>query len=144
MNTTILWGVLVILFLIIEASGPALVSLWFAFGALVALIFSYFFNNLFLEIAVFILVSALSIIFIRKLFTSKESNNTSSSYFGRLIDQVSIVDDIDHNGNFSLKVDGKIWTGKSDSQLFVGDKVRVIGLEGNKLILEPINHSSKV
>ena len=37
----IVWLALFVIMLVVEAAGPALVSIWFSFGALIALIISF-------------------------------------------------------------------------------------------------------
>ena len=59
---TLFWLVAVIVFVILEASTTALVSIWFAVGAAAALIASFFTQSLSVEAAVFAVVSAVALL----------------------------------------------------------------------------------
>ena len=60
---TLIWLGLVIVFLVVEAACPIhLVSIWFAAGSLVALLVSYFHGPLWLQIAVFLVVSGVLLV----------------------------------------------------------------------------------
>ena len=58
---TILWLALLIAFLVVEASTVTLISLWFAAGALAALIAALLHAQLWLQVVVFFAVSAGSV-----------------------------------------------------------------------------------
>ena len=55
---TILWLALLIAFLVVEASTVTLISLWFAGGALAALVAALLHAPLWLQVVVFFVVSA--------------------------------------------------------------------------------------
>lgn len=63
----IFWLVAFVLFLIIEAATASLASIWFALGALVALISTALGAPLWMQIAWFIVVSAVTLYFTRPL-----------------------------------------------------------------------------
>ena len=49
------------------------------------------------------------------------------------------IKDIDEKGNYILYLDGKHWLGKSEVPLNVGDKAKILKIEGIKLVLEREN-----
>ena len=58
---TILWLVAIVLFVAVEASTTALVSVWFAVGAAAAMVVSFFSVSLGLQLLVFAIVSAVAL-----------------------------------------------------------------------------------
>ena len=61
MNMTIFWLIAFILFVVGEAVTVGLVSIWFAVGSLGALLTAALGGGLWLQIAVFLILSALSL-----------------------------------------------------------------------------------
>ena len=61
------WLAVIILFLVIEMITVSLVSIWFVGGALAAFITSYFTENIWIEVAVFLAVSVVLLILLRPL-----------------------------------------------------------------------------
>ena len=66
-SMTAVWVVLMIVFLVVEGIVPGLVSIWFALGALAALISSMLGAQLWLQAVWFIVVSVLALIATRPL-----------------------------------------------------------------------------
>ena len=62
----IIWLVLVVLFIGVEIATVGLTSIWFAGGALAALLFSLLGLNIFWQIAIFVVVSAILLLFTRR------------------------------------------------------------------------------
>ena len=54
----VIWLIVMVLFLVVEGITVGLVSLWFALGALAALLVSLGVDNVWVQIAVFLVVSA--------------------------------------------------------------------------------------
>ena len=62
---SIVWLVLLIVFIAVEAATTTLVSIWFCAGAAVALLFSAFVPNAVAQTAVFLVVSLLCLVLMR-------------------------------------------------------------------------------
>lgn len=139
MNTTILWGLLAVIFFIIEAIIPGLVSIWFAVGSIFALVYSLFDSSLIFEIAIFIIVSISSMILLKKFSKNKFYENGED--FERIIGKIVKIREIDDSLNCRVYLDGKYWTIKFEGDLKVddlkvNDVVKVIGIEGNRLVVK--------
>ena len=71
----ILWLILLVGFLLVEAATVTMVSLWFAVGALVAMIASFWNAQMWLQVLLFLVVSGVMLILLRpmskKYFTPK-------------------------------------------------------------------------
>ncbi|WP_300330485.1 NfeD family protein [Fusobacterium sp.] len=129
------WFLVGIVFLIIEGVSFGLVSIWFALGAFVTM----FFNKLEMinQFYIFVTVSGLSLIFIRKLAMKFLKKN------GKELDRISgkevKIEKKSTRGNmkiYTVSLDGKYWDCISVDDLETGDVATVIKIEGNKLILE--------
>jgi len=139
----ILWLAALVVFLIGEGLTTALTSIWFAAGALVALIIVAIAPELiWLQIVVFIVVSGLALLFTRPLakryFNAKSMRATNAD---RVLDMTGVVkEEIDNlKGTGLVYVDGKDWTARStDGQIISKDAlVQIRRIEGVKLMVEP-------
>ena len=64
---SICWLVALVVLAVLEGVTVTLVSLWFALGALAALITSFFVDNIWIQFAVFLVVSLVTLLVIRPL-----------------------------------------------------------------------------
>jgi membrane protein implicated in regulation of membrane protease activity len=142
----IFWVILIILFAAIESITLGLTSLWFAFGALVGLIASLFNLNIYIQIAAFIAVSAVMLVYTRPiareyLKIGKVKTNTE----GLIGEEGIVVQDIERFKTGQIKVRGQIWTAKEieGHEVNVGSFVEVLEIEGVKLIVRKIEGGNK-
>lgn len=140
-----IWLSLIILFAIVEALTPAIVSIWFALGALLALIASALSAPVWLQITVFIIASALALILTRPLIKRKLNKNLIPTNADMLIGKTGVVvekiDNIEETG--SVKIQGKTWTARSEygEEILSGSRVVISKIEGVKLIVKLLNKS---
>ena len=131
-----IWILLFLIFLIIEVATVSLVSIWFCGGALAAMISTYFTDSLFAQILVFIIVSVLLLLILKPLFKNFRGKKEYTNY-GRVIGKTGIViKEISPDNYGQVKVDGSVWTAKSDKKIKEEEKVKVLDVEGVKLIVE--------
>ena len=141
----IFWIAMMVFFLIAEAVTANLVSLWFAAGALVALIPALAGGPLLAQIVVFTVVSAGTLALLRPLmkkYLSKKSdaktpeNPTNSD---RNIGELAICTERIDNaaGQGAVRLLGKEWTARTADGSVVeeGASVRVDSISGVKLIV---------
>lgn len=87
----ILWLVLAIIFLIIEALTVGLTTIWFAAGAAVALILSVFDFSVMTQVISFFVVSICLLVFTRKIFVEKLKTGAESTNIDALIGEIGQV-----------------------------------------------------
>ena len=138
---TAVWVVLMIGFLIVEGIAPGLVSIWFALGALAALISSLLGAQLWLQFVWFVVVSVLALIATRPLAKKYVNSRTQATNADMLIGQECIVTEtIDKlHGTGAVSVAGKVWTARADDpdRIIAKGSVAVIErIEGVKLIVK--------
>ena len=143
------WLVVFIVMVVIEIITLGLTTIWFAGGALVALIVSLFNAPLVAQIAVFIVVSVLLLIFTRpiaaKHFNKKMVATNVDSVPGEIgvvsvdIDNVMVEHQLSATGTVMIK--GMEWTARTESdevKIEKDTKVKVLRVEGVKVIVEPV------
>lgn len=139
-NMSIVWLALMVLLLILEAATAGLTSIWFALGALAALIASFFGGALWLQLVWFFAVSLLTLWLTRPLALKYLNNRRVATNADRVIGAEAVVtEDIDNiAGSGAVHVDGHEWTARSGSgaNIAKGAVVRVERIEGVKLIVD--------
>ena len=139
---SIYWLLLFILLLVIEVLTMGLTTIWFAGGALAAFLVSLVAGNILeLEVAVFIIVSVILLIFTRPLamryLNRKTTLTNADSVVGSIVRVTEPVNNILDQG--AAQAEGKVWTarGASDDLLFDEGELAVVQeIRGVKLILQ--------
>ena len=143
MNMPVIWLIAMVALLIIEAVVPGLISIWFALGALAALLSALLHAPLWLQIVWFLVVSIAALVLTRPLAVKYVNSRTQPTNADVLIGRECVVtEEIDDVlGTGAVTVSGKVWTartGKEGLRLMKGDRARVLRIEGVKLIVEPL------
>ena len=138
----IVWLVLLILFAAFEAATVGLTSIWFAAGALCALITSLFTDNIIIQLIVFLAVSLIALLLIRPLARKYLIPRRVATNAYRVIGAEGIVtqavDNLKATGQ--VQVSGQVWTARSqqeDVTIPAGERVRVLRIEGVKVFVTP-------
>ena len=139
-NMSIVWLVLMVLLLIVEALTAPLVCIWFALGALAALISALFGAAVWLQAVWFLAVSLLTLWLTRPLALKYLNNRKVATNADRVIGAEAVVtEEIDNiAGTGAVHVDGHEWSARSASggRLAKGSVVKVERIEGVKLIVD--------
>ncbi len=138
-NYMILWIIAVILFIILEITTVGLSSIWFAIGALFALIAAILKWSFFWQLIVFTAVSILTLIFTRPVLVKKMKLGNEKTNIDQLINATGIV--IEEIGEFHtglVKMNEQIWSAKSiNGEIIHKDQIVVVDhIEGVKLIVK--------
>ena len=139
---TIFWLGAFIVFAIGEAVTVGLVSVWFAVGALAALFAAALGAGLWLQIAVFLGVSALALALFKPLSSKFLKPKVSATNADRVIGSPALVTETIDNtqARGQVKVNGQIWSARSAQDVVIptGADVRVLRIEGVKVIVETV------
>lgn len=139
MTNSIAWFILLAVLILIEIITLGLTTIWFAGGALVAFIVSLFYDNLPLEIVLFLVVSLVLLYFtrpiVKKYFNSTRVKTNYAAVIGREALVTTTIDNINATG--LATVNGQEWTARSvDGTVIVkGTKVVVENISGVKLMV---------
>ena len=142
------WLALMIGFLVVEGISVGLVSVWFAFGALGGLIVSALDGELWLQITVFVVVSAVLLLALRPLSKKYLRPRITKTNVDSVIGSVGLVtEDVDNlAGKGQVKLGGMYWTARSESGecIPVGTKIQVCRIEGVKAFVSPAEEASVI
>lgn len=138
----IVWLAIFVVAIIIEATTTELVSIFFCFGSIVALIISFIPGaSWWVQLIVFIVVSGASLLGLRPLvhkYFNKEKRNTNVD---ELIGKKITILDLNKDNLYEAKVNGLVWrvtTVDEEEQLKENDKAEVVAISGNKLVVRKV------
>lgn len=137
----LIWLALAIVFGIVEAATLGLTSIWFAVGALAAMVCALCHAPLWLQIAVFVAVSAAAVWLTRKKAQALFNKEREKTNADRIIGHVGVVQEaIDNQLSTGIvKVEGSLWTARSVSgkPIPAGAEVVIRSIEGVKVLVTP-------
>ncbi len=143
-TASLIWLIAFVVLVVIEIITLGLTTIWFAGGAIIALIASLFGAPIWLQGTLFVVISVLLLVSTRpiamKHFNRKMVPTNVDSVPGE-IGVVSVdIDNIAATGTIMLK--GMEWTARTESdevKIPKGAKVKVLRVEGVKAIVEQIS-----
>ena len=139
----IIWLVIFVAMLVVESLGPTLVSVWFALGALVALIISFIPGVAWwIELIVFVVVSATALLALRPVFKHLLKRNIFKSNVDSMQGKRGYVsEDITYLVPGAVKLGDVKWSAVPQDKNTVyskGEVVEVVAVNGNKLIVKKV------
>lgn len=142
-GTIAFWVAALVVFLIVEAVTAGLVSIWFVFGSLVALICAALGAAVWLQIFWFVIVSVATLVLTRPLVKRYVDSRSVATNADRSIGRAAVVTERIDNlaATGAVKLDGVVWTARSTDDavaIETGERVTVRAIEGVKLIVERI------
>ena len=144
----IIWLGIMVVFLFMEANTVSLVSIWFAAGSLAALIASLFGAQLWLQITLFLVVSAASLACMRPLVRKYIKPKIVPTNTDALLQsQGYVTEDIDNlAAHGRVKLGAMEWTARSTNgdPIPQGTLVKVDKIEGVKAFVTPVEMKEKV
>ena len=145
----LIWFCLMLGFLIVEAvCAIHLVSMWFAAGALVAMLISFLGAPLWLQILLFLVVSSALVVllwpFIKKYLNPQLKKTNLDAIIGSIGIVTADIDNIQAVGQ--VKLGAMEWTARSTSGNAIpkGTKVKVDRIEGVKAFVSPVEIPAQV
>ena len=135
------WLAVVAVSLIVEFMSWDLTSIWFAVAGLISLILSAIDGIAWeVQLAVFIVISALLLIFVRKicrklLLKNMNTKTNVDAYAGKRSKLLKAIGTDENYGE--VRFNGVIWQAMSDSgeEIEAGTEVEVVRVEGNKMVV---------
>ena len=142
-NMSIVWVVIMVVFLVVEAATAGLTCIWFAIGALAALIAALFGAPIWLQLVWFFVVSVVTLYFTRPLVLKYVNSRSQPTNADMVIGKEALVTEAIDNveSACAVAVGGKVWTARSENgePIEVGSIVTVLRIEGVKLIVSAKN-----
>ena len=140
-SMSVIWLIAMVILLIVEAMVPGLISIWFAIGALAALISALFHAPVWLQLVWFFAISILTLVLtrplVKKYVNSRVTPTNADVVIGKDAVVTERIDNLHSQG--AVMLDGKVWTARTEKEqvtVEAGETVRVLRIEGVKLIVE--------
>ena len=137
------WLVIMLAMLVVEALVPGLVSIWFALGALAAMISASMQAPVWFQIFLFVTVTLVALLVTRPLVRKYVNAKTQPTNADRIIGKECMVreeiSNLQETG--AVFVEGKIWTARATDDALVipaGSVAVVERIEGVKAIVKAI------
>lgn len=136
------WFALIVLFVWVEAATVAMVSAWFALGALAAMIASLCGGELWLQLLLFVVVSTLFLLALRPLAKKYFTPKLAKTNIDSVIDSQGLVlEEIDNlAGQGRVKLGGMEWSARSTDGEKIPENtlVKVDRIEGVKVYVTAV------
>lgn len=128
--------------IVVEICTTALVSVWFAIGALAAMVAAALGASMSLQFSVFLALSILILALARPLAKRFLAPHVVPTNADRVLGMTAQVTETIENryGQGAVYVDGKTWSARSadGERIPQGQQVEVTAMEGVKLIVRPM------
>lgn len=144
--SAIVWLVLLILFIVVEAATVSMVSSWFAGGALIALLVSLIGGAVWLQMLVFFTVSivllALLRPMVRKFLKPRLVKTNADSLVGTTCRVIEDIDDMQGR----VQVGDVSWSARSQDggKIPAGTLVKILKIQGVKVYVEEVKKETEV
>ena len=143
--TTIVWLVLMVAFLIAEATTVQLICIWFAAGSLAALLVGLLGAELWLQILVFFTVSIVLFAMLwplaKKRFNPKRVATNADALIGKTC---LVTEDIDPLEGGRVKVGDVTWSAHCETEVPAGARVKILKIQGAKVLVEEVKKEVEV
>lgn len=144
----VFWVAAIIVFVIVEGSTINLVSIWFAIGSVFAVLVAAFGGGFWTQALVFLVVSAVALIFTRPIVKKYLKPDKVRTNADRVLDEIGIVTvPVDNmSGTGVVKIGGIEWTARSETDEVIaeGEQVRILRIEGVKVFVTPLKEKATV
>lgn len=139
----LIWLVLVIVFVVMELITLGLTSIWFAAGALVAGLAAMFGGPFWLQILLFIIVSAVLLAgtrgFAKRHLDNKLEKTNAEGLIGKTSIVIETIDNAASTGK--IRIGDVEWTARASNEMQVipkDTKVVIREIKGVKCMVEPV------
>ena len=141
----IIWLGLMIAFLAMEAATVKLISVWFAAGALAAMIVSLLGGQIWLQVLVFFTVSIVLFAMlwpvVRKRLKPRIVPTNADALVGRVC---TVTERIDPLEGGRVKVGDVTWRAHCEKEISAGTRVKILRIQGAKVIVEEVKNEVEV
>lgn len=143
----IVWLVLMIVFIAMEAMTVQLVSTWFAVGSLAAMIVSLLGAEVWLQLVVFFTISIVLLILLFPMARKHLKPKLVATNADALVNKVcTVVEDIDPIEGGRVKLGDVTWRACSESgeSILAGAQVKILKIQGAKVFVEKVKKEVEV
>jgi membrane protein implicated in regulation of membrane protease activity len=140
MGSSTIWLLVFIVLVVGEIITVGLTFIWFAVGALAAMLVAWLRGEVWLQLVVFVAVSGLALVLVRpslaRLVNHKRTPTNADRVLGRTAVVTETIDNVAGKGQ--VNISGQVWTARSEHNVVIpaGGEVRVLRIEGVKVFVE--------
>lgn len=138
---TLIWTIVLVVAIVVEALTVDLVSIWFALGAVIALIAETFHVDVTIQVILFASISIVSAIITRPLAKKYLHGNVIRTNYDRAIGKHCLVTEtITPDNKGEVKVMGTLWlaTSLNNELIEAGEYAEVVSIEGAHVVVKKI------
>ena len=136
------WLIVLVVLVTGEAITVGLTFIWFAVGALGGLLVSVLGGPIWLQVVVFLILSAVTLILVRPLAAKLLTPGISPTNADRILSQIALVTEEINNiaETGQVKLFGQVWTARSENGevIPVQSRVRILRIEGVKVFVRMV------
>ncbi len=139
----LLWLILLVIFIVVEMITVGLISIWFAGGALAALLSYGLGANVTVQIIVFAVVTVFMLIFtkpiVEKYFNTRREKTNYEGVIGKTVRVIERIDNVNNTG--AADCAGQVWTARcviENGIIEKGALAKVVEIKGVKLMVEEL------
>lgn len=144
MNTV--WLIVAVAFGIAELMTTSLTLVWFSIGSLILMVLSTFIESIIIQIALFAAISITLLVVFTKYFVDQDKTYRYNTNLQGIEQRTGIVkEEIPSHMTGIVTLTGEDWTAISEDseKIQVGQLVKVIRIEGVKLVVKPVNNQEE-
>ncbi len=138
-----IWLGVFVIALIFEGITTSVVSVWFAFAAIVSMIVSFISGVAWwIQLVIFVVISVATMFALRPLVKKYMKRNVVDTNVDEMVGKKGVMvkayDELNHG---EVRINGIVWTAihvKENEPISAGAKVSVVAINGNKLIVKVI------
>lgn len=141
MSMTILWTIIIVLSVIVEAATVNLVSIWFAVGSALAIIADQFGFGVMAQFMIFVVSSAAIIAATRPLSKKYLRGRITKTNLDRIIGKHCLITEtITPDQKGEAKVNGSLWSATSLNNVVIeaGEYGEVVSIEGAHVVVRKL------
>ena len=145
--SAIMWLVLLVGFVVLEAVTVKLLCIWFAAGSLAAMVVSLLGGAMWLQVLVFFVVSIVLFAALwpmaKKHLKPKLVATNTDALVGRICTVTETIDALDSG---RVKVGDVTWSARCENGEIIsaGTQVKILKIQGTKVLVEPVKKEVEV
>ena len=136
------WLILLVILVAGEAITVGLTFIWFAVGAMGGLLTAVLGGEIWLQVVVFLLLSAVTLILVRPAAAKLLTPGISPTNADRVLSQIALVTEEINNiaETGQVKLFGQVWTARSENGDVIPtqSRVRILRIEGVKVFVKAV------
>lgn len=134
------WLILIGVFAVAEIITPGFLVIWLSAGSFCGMVTSFFTDDIIIQTAVFVITSAIFILFTRPLAKklSKKDKSVVTNAFAIVGKKAVVIQDINPTlGVGQIKVDGQVWSAKCEGENIISKdtEVFILAIDGVKAVV---------